>query len=114
MRANDCTQRAVTKVESLWSKSRVHFLAGIRRQLVVEQTVVEVNRVRRHLSLTAFTEPSMSIEKLVLSPDAVLRFRSGRAVVHNPYSAEAALETDEPAVLGLLMRFARPVAPGLR
>lgn len=54
----------------------------------------------------------MSIEKLVLSPDAVLRFRAGRAVVHNPYSAEAALETEEPAVLGLLMRFARPQDPG--
>lgn len=48
---------------------------------------------------------------LILSPDAVIRFKGGRAVLHNPYSPEAALQTGDSAAIAFVSRFASPQDP---
>ena len=50
----------------------------------------------------------MPMPPLVLSPDTVIRFKGGRAVIHNPYSPEPALQTEDSAVVALVSRFATP------
>jgi SAM-dependent methyltransferase len=51
------------------------------------------------------------MSRLVLSPDAVVRFKGGRAAVHNPYSPQAAVDTDDAAVVAFIARFAVPQDP---
>ena len=50
-------------------------------------------------------------EPLLFSPDALLRFRNGRMLLHTTASRMPAFETDDPALIGWLSQFARPTAP---
>jgi SAM-dependent methyltransferase len=52
----------------------------------------------------------MSDEVLVLGPDTLVRFRNGRMLIHTTASELRAFETEHPALLGWLSRFAKPVA----
>jgi SAM-dependent methyltransferase len=57
----------------------------------------------------------MSDELLVFAPDAIVRFRGGRMLIHTTSSALGAFETEHPLLLAWLVQFARPVrlAPAL-
>ena len=48
---------------------------------------------------------------LTLSPDTVIRFKAGRAIIHNPHNPEAALQTEDSAVVAFVSRFAQPQDP---
>ncbi|HTP40013.1 MAG TPA: methyltransferase domain-containing protein [Steroidobacteraceae bacterium] len=46
---------------------------------------------------------------LVFAPDALVRFRNGRMLIHTTSSTLPAFESDQPALLAWLGQFARPV-----
>jgi len=46
------------------------------------------------------------VPKLVLSPDAFVRFRNGELIIHNAHSARPALASRDPGLIALMMRFA--------
>lgn len=48
---------------------------------------------------------------LVLSADAFVRFRNGEVVVHNAHSAQGALASHDPTLVGFIARFTVPVDP---
>ena len=50
------------------------------------------------------------MNELVFSPDALVRFRSGKIVIHTTSSALPAFETDHPMLVGWLCGFCRPTA----
>jgi len=50
-------------------------------------------------------------ETLLFSPDALLRFRNGRMLLHTTAGKLPAFETDDPALIGWLSQFARPRLP---
>jgi SAM-dependent methyltransferase len=52
----------------------------------------------------------VSEEVLVLAPDTLVRFRNGRLLIHTTSSELRAFETEQPALLGWLSQFAKPVA----
>ncbi len=49
--------------------------------------------------------------KLLFSPDALLRFRNGRMLLHTTSGKLPAFETSDPALIGWLSQFAQPTAP---
>ena len=51
----------------------------------------------------------MSDVTLVLAPDALVRFRNGRLLIHTTSSSLKAFESEHPQLLGWLAQFARPV-----
>jgi predicted SAM-dependent methyltransferase len=51
----------------------------------------------------------VSADVLTFSPDCLVRFRSGRMLIHTTSSALRAFETDDSRLLGWLSQFARPV-----
>ncbi|MGH8221108.1 MAG: class I SAM-dependent methyltransferase [Steroidobacteraceae bacterium] len=50
------------------------------------------------------------MNELVFSPDALVRFRSGKIVIHTTSSALPAFETDHPMLVGWLCGFRKPMA----
>ncbi len=48
---------------------------------------------------------------LVLAPDALLRFRSGRVLLHTSTPGMPPFETDNPILIGWVCQFARPADP---
>src|SRR5690348_518351 len=50
------------------------------------------------------------MNELVFSPDALVRFRSGKIIVHTTSSALPAFETDHPMLVGWLCGFCKPTA----
>jgi predicted SAM-dependent methyltransferase len=50
-------------------------------------------------------------QRLLFSPDALLRFRNGRMLLHTTASRQPAFETDNPMLIGWLCQFAKPTAP---
>ena len=51
------------------------------------------------------------MQKLVFSADVLVRFRAGRLLVHTTSSPLPAFESNQPALIGWLSRFARPMDP---
>ena len=51
------------------------------------------------------------MQKLVFSADVLVRFRAGRLLVHTTSSPLPAFESAQPALIGWLSRFARPMDP---
>ena len=45
----------------------------------------------------------------IFAPDAIVRFRSGRILIHTSSSARPAFESDNPMLVGWLCQFARPI-----
>ncbi len=48
---------------------------------------------------------------LTFAPDALVRFRNGRILIHTTQSAHPAFETDNPMLTGWLTQFARALSP---
>jgi predicted SAM-dependent methyltransferase len=59
----------------------------------------------------ARNDPSMTATTLTFAPDTVVRFRSGRILVHTTASPLPAFETDHPMLVGWLCQFVRPTIP---
>lgn len=47
--------------------------------------------------------------RLVLSPDAFIRFRNGEVVIHNAHSAKPALAGRDPVLVAFVAQFANPI-----
>lgn len=50
-----------------------------------------------------------SVIRLVLSPDAFIRFRNGEVVIHNAHSGRPALSGRDPVLVAFVAQFANPI-----
>jgi SAM-dependent methyltransferase len=57
------------------------------------------------------TTPGTAAGMLTFAPDAIIRARAGRLVIHTTASPLPAFETDNPMLVGWLCQFARPLDP---